>query len=77
MLDLVKPVTGTGESGSDYASKIAMAVDYFLALEEKIQPMPPVHSYDDALDRMLKGTGGALSVEAAKTLMVSRGRRFL
>lgn len=68
MLDLVKPITG--ESGNDYAGKIAMGVDRFLALEEKIQPNPPKYSYDEALDRLMKGTDRTLSTESAKLLMV-------
>jgi len=68
MLDLVKPITG--ESGSDYATKIAMAIDHFLALEEKIQPIPPVHSYDAAMERLMTGTQGTLNLEAAKALFV-------
>ena len=68
MLDLVKPITG--DSGEKYATKISLAIDQFLALEDKIQPIPPAYEYNAAVERLVKGTGDSLTLEAAKTLMV-------
>ena len=68
MLDLVKPITG--ESGDDYASKISLAIDQFLALEEKIQPTPPSYDYASAVERLVKGTGDSLTSASAEVLMV-------
>jgi len=68
MLDLAKPITG--DSGDKYATKISLAIDQFLALEEKILPTPPSYDYEAAIERLIKGTGDSLTEEAAKTLMV-------
>lgn len=69
MLDLVKPITG--DQGKGYANQIATGIDSFLEIDEKIQPIPPSYSYQDALNRLIKATYGSLTEESAKILMVS------
>jgi len=73
MLDLAKPITG--ESGADYGSKISLAIDQFLALEEKITPVPPVYPYEEAVQRLITATGGSLTAEAAQTLMIRGAKK--
>ena len=65
---MAKPITSGPTS---FATKIAIGVDAFLALEDKIDPVPPTYSYFDALDRLIKATQDALSEDAAKTLLVN------
>jgi len=73
MLDLVMPMTG--ESGEDYAKKMSLAIDQFLALEEKIQPIPPSYESTDAVDRLVKATRNSLTAESAKILL-KRGSKI-
>jgi pimeloyl-ACP methyl ester carboxylesterase len=73
MLDLVMPITG--ESGDDYAKKMSIGIDQFLALEEKIQPIPPSYESTDAVDRLVKATRNSLTSDSAKILL-KRGSRL-
>lgn len=70
LLDLLKPITGDG--GKGYAEQVATGIEKFLAMEEKIQPIPPSYTFADATDRLIKATYNSLSEEAAKTLMVGK-----
>jgi pimeloyl-ACP methyl ester carboxylesterase len=71
LLDLVKPLTGDQHG---YAENIRKAIGAALALEEKLNPVPPTYDYFEALDRLRKATSNSLTEEAAKILLL-RGSR--
>lgn len=68
LIDLVKAVTS--DTNEDFADKIAVSLDTFLATEAKITPDPPSYSFEEALERQVSAVGGTLKEESAKTLMV-------
>jgi pimeloyl-ACP methyl ester carboxylesterase len=68
MLDLTKPITG--DRGQGYADQMANGVEKFLAMEEKIQPIPPTYGFKEAVDRLVAATYGSLTEESAKMLMI-------
>lgn len=68
MIDLVKGITA--DTNEDFADKIAVSLDTFLATEAKMTPDPPSYSYEEALERQRSAIGVTLKEESAKTLMV-------
>lgn len=67
LLDLAKPITS---SKNTITAKLPSAINAFLSLEDKMDPVPPSYTYFDALERLMKATYGGLTEESAKCLMV-------
>jgi len=69
MIDVLIPLNGV--TGDNYATKISLGVDAYLAMEEKhsLKQGPPSYEINAAVERLIKGTDNALTVETAKILM--------